>query len=77
MGSARRLSSWRVEEAVRVIAPVCLVSPQFVCEPLGDELGVRLAIKVETLTRSVLRPGDGLLVLRPRMGLLVCASAGT
>ena len=38
-----------VDRAVRVMDPVFLDSPQFVCEPLGEELGVRLAIKVETL----------------------------
>lgn len=34
----------RVEHAARVIDPVFLHTPQFVCEPLGEELGVRLPI---------------------------------
>jgi len=79
MGGARRLSPGRVEEAVRVIDPVFLDSPQFVCEPLGDELGVRLAIKVETLNpiRSFKGRGTDFLVSEAEDGVpLVCASAG-
>jgi threonine dehydratase len=74
-----RLSLERVEHAAGVIDPVFLHTPQFVCEPLGDELGVRLALKVETLNpvRSFKGRGADLLVSRVAPGTpLVCASAG-
>ena len=73
------MSPGRVEEAVRVIDPVFLDSPQFVCEPLGDELGVGLAIKVETLNpiRSFKGRGTDFLVSEADDKVpLVCASAG-
>jgi len=76
---ARRLSFGRVEQAVRVIDPVFLNSPQFVCEPLGEELGVRVAIKVETLNpiRSFKGRGTEFLVSEAEDGVpLMCASAG-
>ncbi|MBA3953560.1 MAG: pyridoxal-phosphate dependent enzyme, partial [Rubrobacter sp.] len=79
MKSARRLSLGRVEQAARVIDPVFLNSPQFVCEPLGEELGVRLAIKVETLNpiRSFKGRGTDALVSEAEDGVsLMCASAG-
>ena len=44
-----RLSIERIEQAARVIDAVFLRTPQFVCEPLSDLLGVRLALKIETL----------------------------
>lgn len=47
--STHRLSIERIEQAARIIDPVFLHSPQFVCEPLSDELGTRLALKIETL----------------------------
>jgi threonine dehydratase len=47
--AGRRLSIERIEQATRVIDPVFLRTPQFVCEPLGEALGVRLALKIETL----------------------------
>src|SRR5262245_60530392 len=74
-----RLSLEQVEHAVGVIDPVFLRTPQFVCEPLGAELGVRLALKVETLNpvRSFKGRGADLLVSRVAPGTpLVCASAG-
>jgi threonine dehydratase len=77
--SARRLSLGRVEQAARVIDPVFLNSPQFVCEPLSEELGVRLAIKVETLNpiRSFKGRGTDALVSEAEDGVsLMCASAG-
>jgi len=73
------LSLGRVEQAARVIDPVFLNSPQFVCEPLGEELGVRLAIKVETLNpiRSFKGRGTDALVSEAEDGVsLMCASAG-
>lgn len=76
---ARRLSIGRVEQAARVIDPVFLDSPQFVCEPLGEELGARLAIKVETLNpiRSFKGRGTEFLVSEAESGVpLMCASAG-
>lgn len=77
--TAHRLSLERVEHAARVIDPVFLHTPQFVCEPLGNELGVRLALKVETLNpiRSFKGRGADLLVSLVAPGTpLVCASAG-
>jgi threonine dehydratase len=74
-----RLSLERVAHAAGVIDPVFRHTPQFVCEPLGDELGVRLALKVETLNpvRSFKGRGADLLVSRVTTGTpLVCASAG-
>ena len=73
------MSLGRVEQAARVIDPVFLNSPQFVCEPLGEELGVRLAIKVETLNpiRSFKGRGTDALVSEAEDGVsLMCASAG-
>ena len=77
--NSRRLSAGRVEQASRVIDPVFLNSPQFVCEPLGERLGVRLAIKVETLNpiRSFKGRGTEFLVSQAEKDVpLVCASAG-
>lgn len=79
MKGARRLSLGRVERAAGVIDPVFLDSPQFECEPLGEELGVRIAIKVETLNpiRSFKGRGTEFLVSEAEEGVpLVCASAG-
>ena len=45
---AVRLSFERIEAASRAIDPVFLGSPQYVCEPLGEALGVSLTLKVET-----------------------------
>ena len=73
------MSLGRVEQAARVIDPVFLNSPQFVCEPLSEELGVRLAIKVETLNpiRSFKGRGTDALVSEAEDGVsLMCASAG-
>jgi threonine dehydratase len=58
---------------------VFLNTPQFVCEPLGDRLGARLALKIETLNpiRSFKGRGTDWLVSRAQHGVrLVCASAG-
>lgn len=77
--SSHRVSLDQVEDAARVIDPVFLRTPQFVCEPLSAELGVRLALKVETLNplRSFKGRGADLLVAGARPGEpLVCASAG-
>lgn len=56
-----------------------LGSPQFVCEPLCEELGMRMAIKVETLNpiRSFKGRGTEFLVSEAEEGVpLMCASAG-
>ena len=79
MESPRRIPSARAGEAAGVIDPVFLNTPQFVCGPLGDELGVRVAIKVETLNpvRCFKGRGTDFLVSEADDGVpLVCASAG-
>jgi threonine dehydratase len=77
--TAHRLSLARIDLAARTIEPAFLNSPQFVCEPLGEELGVRLALKVETLNpiRSFKGRGADFCVSQlPADGQIVCASAG-
>jgi threonine dehydratase len=87
MNPPRCLSLERVHEAAQVIDPTFLNTPQFVSEPLGDALGVRLTLKLETLNplRSFKGRGADFLVAtlkdeRPtphlKTGHLVCASAG-
>ena len=76
---ARRPSRDRIAEAARAIDPVFLNSPQFVCEPLSDELGTRLLLKIETLNpiRSFKGRGSEWCVVQlPAGARLVCASAG-
>jgi len=79
MSKTHRLALEQVELAARSIDPLFLNTPQFVCEPLGEELGVRVALKVETLNpiRSFKGRGADFLVsqLRTRAPLM-CASAG-
>ena len=77
-----RLSLERVHEALRTIDPVFLNTPQFVSEPLGEALGVRVTVKIETQNpvRSFKGRGADFLVsgfrdTRP-VPHLVCASAG-
>lgn len=58
---------------------VFLHSPQFVCEPLSEALGVRLALKIETINpiRSFKGRGADFLVSQVKNDAhLVCASAG-
>lgn len=74
-----RLSLERIEQAAGLIDPVFLHTPQFVCEPLCDALGVRVALKIETLNpiRSFKGRGADLLVARTAADApLICASAG-
>jgi threonine dehydratase len=69
----------RIEAASASIDPVFLDTPQFECEPLGDALGTRMVLKVETLNpiRSFKGRGASLYVQRDASpGPLVCASAG-
>ncbi len=77
--SYHRLSLDRVERAAGAIDPVFLRSPQFVCEPLGDALGVRCALKVESTNpiRCFKGRGADWLVSQAQPGEpLICASAG-
>ena len=64
----KRVSLDRIEEAVRVIDPAFLGSPQFEAEALGDELGSRLVCKVETANpiRSFKGRGTDYLLYRLR-----------
>ena len=74
-----RVSLENIERAVGIIDPVFLRTPQFVCEPLSDVLGTRVALKVETLNpiRSFKGRGADLLVSQAEPGSpLMCASAG-
>jgi threonine dehydratase len=74
------ISIERIEEAARVVDPVFLQTPQFVCEPLSDRLGVVTVLKVESLNpiRSFKGRGTDYLLhsLGPQPAGLVCASAG-
>lgn len=75
-----RLSLENIEAASRSIDPVFLNSPQFESGPIGEVLGMKLVLKVETVNpiRSFKGRGADFFVSRlpahpPR---LVCASAG-
>ena len=74
-----RVSLDNIERAAGVIDPVFLRTPQFVCEPLGDVLGARVALKVETLNpiRSFKGRGADFLVSQAGPAAsFMCASAG-
>jgi threonine dehydratase len=73
-----RLSTNDIEKANQIIDSVFLNSPQYVCEPLGDILGCRLVLKVETNNpiRSFKGRGGDLLCTNATEKSLVCASAG-
>ncbi|TMC83113.1 MAG: pyridoxal-phosphate dependent enzyme [Chloroflexi bacterium] len=70
----------RIRDAAAVIQPVFLHSPQFVCEPLSERLGVTTVLKVETINPIRTFKGRGTDYLLHRLGDvlqgLVCASAG-
>lgn len=75
----RRITVERIEAAALAIDPVFLNTPQWMCEPLGEELGARVALKVETLNpiRSFKGRGADWLVQHLPSGVsLMCASAG-
>lgn len=80
--TAHRLSVENIERSAQTIDPVFLHSPQFNSEPLSDELGCQLTLKVETLNPIRSFKGRGVdffmqensLVLAGRD--LVCATAG-
>lgn len=82
MTSHPRLSLARVHEAARQIDPVFLNSPQYESEALGEVLGLRLTLKLETLNplRSFKGRGADFLVgqlrVQGEVPHLVCASAG-
>lgn len=79
MQTVPRISLERIDLAATVIDPLFLRTPQFVCEPLGDELGARVALKIETLNpiRSFKGRGADWLVSRITGDTpLICASAG-
>ena len=77
--TARRITLDRIEAAARAIDPVFSHTLQWVCEPLADELGARIALKAETLNpiRSFKgRGADWLVQNLPPGSALMCASAG-
>src|SRR5260370_13537881 len=69
-----------IQDAASVIDPVFRDTPQFVCEPLSDQLGVATILKVETINpiRSCKGRGTDYLLHRlgPQPNGIVCASAG-
>jgi threonine dehydratase len=74
------ISIERIREAVGVIDPVFLNSPQFDCEPLSARIGVATVLKVETVNPIRNFKGRGTDYLVHRLGAatqsIVCASAG-
>lgn len=70
----------RIDEAVGVIDPVFRDTPQFVCEPLSERLGVTTVLKVECINPIRSFKGRGAEYLLHRLGPqpngVVCASAG-
>lgn len=73
-----RLNTNDIEKAAEIIDPVFLNSPQYECEPLGNVLGCKLILKVETNNpiRSFKGRGGDLLCKNATEKSLVCASAG-
>jgi len=73
-----RLDLGRVRAARTVIDPVFLDTPQYDCEPLGEVLGCRMVLKVETLNpvRSFKGRGTETVLARGTQRAVVCASAG-
>ncbi len=75
-----RLDLARVLQARAEINPVFVDTPQYECEPLGDALGCRLFLKVETLNPVRSFKGRGTETVLARLEgagtAVVCASAG-
>ena len=74
-----RLSLAHIEQAMTVIDPVFLRTPQYRVESLDGALGCRLVVKVETLNPVSCFKGRGasyLLASVPTGTRLICASAG-
>lgn len=74
----KRLNARDIENAHKIIYEVFLNSPQYVCESLGDVLGCRMILKVETNNpiRCFKGRGADLLCANANENQLVCASAG-
>lgn len=76
------LSLERIAYAPSVIDPVFLNTPQFVCEPLCAELGIKLTLKIETINPIRSFKGRGaelfmsVLCNKKPHSHVVCASAG-
>src|SRR5260370_21812279 len=74
------ISVARIQDEASVIDPVFRDTPQFVCEPMSDQLGVTTILKVETINpiRSFKGRGTDYLLHRlgPQPNGIVCASAG-
>ena len=74
------ISPDRIREAANVIDPVFLHTPQYVCEPLSERLGVTTLLKVESVNpiRSFKGRGADYLIhlLAGDARRIVCASAG-
>jgi threonine dehydratase len=70
----------RIREAADVIDPVFLNTPQFICEPLSEQLGFTAVLKVECINPIRSFKGRGTDYLLHRLGRqatgFVCASAG-
>lgn len=70
----------RISEAVGVIDPVFVDSPQFECDPISDRIGVSTILKVECANPIRSFKGRGADYLLHRLGPqpkgIVCASAG-
>jgi threonine dehydratase len=74
-----RLSLDHIEQAVHLIDPVFLHTPQYRVESLDTLLGCRLLVKIETLNpiRSFKGRGASYFIAQvPRNAQLLCASAG-
>jgi threonine dehydratase len=77
-----RLDLQRIHLARTGIDPVFLDTPQYECEPLGDALGCRVILKVETLNPTRSFKGRGTETVLTRLQdrgttyAVVCASAG-
>ncbi len=74
----KRLDAQDIEKAREIIDAVFLNSPQYNCESLGDALGCRAVLKVETNNpiRCFKGRGADLLCANVDENELVCASAG-
>ena len=74
----KRLNAQDIESAHKIIDSVFLNSPQYVCESLGDALGCRVVLKIETNNpiRCFKGRGADLLCANADENELVCASAG-
>jgi len=79
MKNHARISLERIELAASVISPEFLNSPQYICEPLSEELEARVMVKVETTNpiRSFKGRGADLYMSKVPPGTeVMCASAG-